>query len=133
MEQKIEKNFLVFQILAFELEVANSGNIEQDTTHRESMCKQTPLRFRLTLGETFSKWTFPKMMKKYGKIALMEISELFGTLSLPMASILFSITRICNSQLKCNYLKNKKHFLNFLFHCRNLHEILNILEKRWWS
>ena len=55
MEQKIEKNFLVFQILAFELEVANSGNIEQDTTHRESMCKQTPLRFRLTLGETFSK------------------------------------------------------------------------------
>ena len=37
MEQKIEKNFFVFQILAFELGVANSRNIEQDTCHRNSL------------------------------------------------------------------------------------------------
>ena len=38
MEQKIHKNFFVFQRIAFELGVANSRNIEQDTCHRQSMC-----------------------------------------------------------------------------------------------
>ena len=47
-----------------------------------------------------------------------------------MASILLQIARICNSQFKCNYLKNKKNFLNSCFHFWNLHEILNILEKK---
>ena len=48
----------------------------------------------------------------------------------PMARILFNIARICNSQLKCNYLKNEKLFLNFLFHFWNLHQILDILKKK---
>ena len=47
-----------------------------------------------------------------------------------MASILLQIARICNSQFKCNYLKKKKNFLNSCFHFWNLHEILNILEKK---
>ena len=38
MVQNIQKNVFLFQILAFELVVANSRNIEQDTTHWESMC-----------------------------------------------------------------------------------------------
>ena len=38
MEQKIEKEFFVFQKIAFELGVANSWNIEQETWHRQSMC-----------------------------------------------------------------------------------------------
>ena len=38
MEQKIEKKIFIFQILAFELEVGNSRNIQQDTCHRHSMC-----------------------------------------------------------------------------------------------
>ena len=46
-----------------------------------------------------------------------------------MVSILFKVVRICNSQLKCNYLKNQKLFLNFLFYLWNLHEILSILKK----
>ena len=54
MEQKIEKKFFVFQIFAFQLVVENSHKLEQDTSHRKSMCRQTPLRFRLTLWETFS-------------------------------------------------------------------------------
>ena len=49
---------------------------------------------------------------------------------LPMTSILFGIVRICCSMFKCNYLKNKKHFLEFLFHLWNLHQILNIFEKK---
>ena len=47
-----------------------------------------------------------------------------------MASILLKIVRICNSQFKCNYVGNKKLFLNFLFSFWNLHEILNILKKK---
>ena len=38
MKQKIEKMFFVINILAFELGVANSDNIEKDTCHRHSMC-----------------------------------------------------------------------------------------------
>ena len=38
MGQKIQKNFFVFDIFAFELGVANSNNLEQDTWHRQSIC-----------------------------------------------------------------------------------------------
>ena len=38
IEEKIEIKFFVFQILAFEVGVANSRNIEEDTCHRHSMC-----------------------------------------------------------------------------------------------
>ena len=38
MEQKIEEKVFVFQILAFELGVANSRKMEKDTCHRQSMC-----------------------------------------------------------------------------------------------
>ena len=47
-----------------------------------------------------------------------------------MASVLFKIVRISHSQFKCNYLKNKKLFLNFLFHLWNLHQIFNILKQK---
>ena len=33
-------------------------------------------------------------------------------------------------RFKCNYLENQKHFLVFLFHSWNLHEILNILKQK---
>ena len=38
MEQKIQKKLFVLQIIAFELGVANSRNIEQDTSHQEPIC-----------------------------------------------------------------------------------------------
>ena len=47
-----------------------------------------------------------------------------------MASIMFKIARICNSEFKCNYLKNEKHFLDFFFHFWNLRLILNILKEK---
>ena len=49
---------------------------------------------------------------------------------LSMSCILFNIARNCNSQIKCNYVKNEKIFLNFLFHFWNLHQILNILKEK---
>ena len=81
MEEKIEKIFFVFQILAFELGVANSGNIEQDTCDCQPMCQQTPLRFNLTLRKIFSKSTSLKFTKKYDKSTLIDISQVFGNLS----------------------------------------------------
>ena len=77
----MEKKFFVFQIIAIELGVANSRNVQQDTWHRQAMCQQTHQSFHLTLGETFSKSTSLRMLKKDEKIALMEISQGFGTLS----------------------------------------------------
>ena len=46
-----------------------------------------------------------------------------------MASILVKVVIICNSQFKCNSLKNKKLFLIFLLDFWNVHQILNILKK----
>ena len=47
-----------------------------------------------------------------------------------MTNVLFKIARICHFQFKCNYLKNEKHFLIFLFCFWNLHQILNVLKKK---
>ena len=47
-----------------------------------------------------------------------------------MATILFNIETICDSQFKCNYLKNENLFLNFLLDFSNLHKISNILKKK---
>ena len=58
-----------------------------------------------------------------------EIIGFLLTHELPITSILFRIDRICRSLFKSSYLKNKKYFLGFLFHLRNLHEIFNIFKK----
>ena len=71
----------MFQIIAFEFGVANSRNIQEDTLHRQAMCQQTHLRFDLKLVEKFSKSTSLRMMEKDDKSALMDISQVFGTLS----------------------------------------------------
>ena len=81
MEQKIKKKIFAFEITAFELVVANFRNIQQDTWHRQAMCQQTHVMFQLTLGETFSKSTSLRMMKTLEKHALMEIWQVFTTLS----------------------------------------------------
>ena len=73
MQKKIPEKCFVFEIIESELGVANSRNIERDTCHRCSICQQTPLRFRLTLEEIFSKSTSFRMMKKHDKIALMKV------------------------------------------------------------
>ena len=37
---------------------------------------------------------------------------------------------ISRNKFKRHYLKNKKHFLDFLLHFWNVHEIQNILKKK---
>ena len=38
--------------------------------------------------------------------------------------------KICRSPFRSSYLKNKNHFLGFLFHLWNFHQILNIFGKK---
>ena len=60
-----------------------------------------------------------------------EIIGMFlNTHGLPITSIVFRIVNICRSLFKCNYLKNKKDFIGFLFHLWNLNQILNIFKKK---
>ena len=47
-----------------------------------------------------------------------------------MTSILFLTENIWRNQFGSNYLKNEKLFLNYFLHFRNLHEILNICNKK---
>ena len=49
---------------------------------------------------------------------------------MPIRSILFRIVRIICWLFKSSYLKKKKHFLGFLFHLWNLHQISNIFKKK---
>ena len=63
-------------------------------------------------------------------VVLTEILGKFVNTLTATASIMSKVVRICNSQFKCNYLKNKKVFLNFLFHFCNLHQFLRVLKKR---
>ena len=59
-----------------------------------------------------------------------EIIGFLVTHGLLITSILFRIVRICHSLFKSSYLKKKKHFLGFLFHWWNLHQILNNFKKK---
>ena len=59
-----------------------------------------------------------------------EIIGFFLTHGLSITSILFRIVRIRCSLFKSSYLKKKKHFLVFLFHLWNLHQILNIFQQK---
>ena len=59
MEKKILKIFLVFQITAFELGVANSHNLQQVTCHRQSI-----YFFIIYLFALYLKLTFPSLQLK---------------------------------------------------------------------
>ena len=59
-----------------------------------------------------------------------EIIGFLLTHGLSITSILFRIVRICGSLFKSSSIKNKKHFLAFLFHLWHLHQISNIFKKK---
>ena len=68
MEQKIEKKSFVFKIIAFELGITNSRNIEQATCPRQSMCQEISLRFDLIVLENFSRSLSLRMIKNTIKL-----------------------------------------------------------------
>ena len=80
MDYKNKKHFLVFKIIAFESESTNSINLEKDTCHWQSMCYETPLRFKISLREIFFKSGSLRVMKKYDESPLMQILQGFWAL-----------------------------------------------------
>ena len=54
MQRKTAKKSFVSEIIVSELVVLNCLYKEDNTCHRQSMCKQTVLRFCIALTETFS-------------------------------------------------------------------------------
>ena len=54
MQRKIEKRSFLCEIIVSELVVLNCLYKEENTFHRQSVCKQTVLRFFIALTETFS-------------------------------------------------------------------------------
>ena len=71
-----------------------------------------------------------EMICKISPWLKLEILEVFVNTLTADDKYPFGIVRIWSSLFKCNYLKNKKIFLNFLFHLWNLHQILNIFKKK---
>ena len=65
MKQNNQKMFLVLKVIAFQSETTNSHNPEEDTCHWQSMYYETPLRFKISLREIFSKSGSLRVMKKY--------------------------------------------------------------------
>ena len=49
---------------------------------------------------------------------------------MPITNIVFKTVRICHPQFNSNYLKNKKNFLNFVFHFWCIHQILKIFKEK---
>ena len=79
-KQKNQKKFLVLKIIALELGMTNSHNLEQDNCHYKSICYETPLPFTMSLKEIFFKSGFLRIVKKRDESALMNILQEFRTL-----------------------------------------------------
>ena len=80
MKQKNWKKLVVLKIIPFESGTTDSHNLEQDISHWQSMCYETPLRFNISLREIFCESGSHIVMKKYDQSAFMQISQDFGTL-----------------------------------------------------
>ena len=75
-------------------------------------------------------WLWGEIIWKTSPWLKFEIMGFLLTHGLPITSIQFWIVRTCRSLLKSSYLKNKKHFLGFLFHLWNLDQIWNVFKKK---
>ena len=68
MEQKNQKKFLVFKIIALELGSTRSHILEQESSHWQSICYQTTLRFKISLSEVYSKTGSLRVVKNIMKV-----------------------------------------------------------------
>ena len=62
------KKFLVLKIIAFESGTTNSQNREQDTSHWQSSCYETPPRFNISLKGIFLKSSSLRVIKNMMKV-----------------------------------------------------------------
>ena len=74
---KIETKILVFEIIVSELVALKCPYYEDNTCHRQSMCKQKVLRFCIDVKENFSSSITFTVTTKYGKDAVVQIARVF--------------------------------------------------------
>ena len=73
MKKKIEKYFVIFEIIASEFVALNCLYQEENTCHRHSVCYETVLRFCISLTETFCMTISFPVIKKYRKGRVLQI------------------------------------------------------------
>ena len=74
MQKKIQKNFLVFQIIASDLAALNFLHYEGNTCHEQSMRWQTVLSVFIPITEIFSNPTALIVINNYAKGGVVHIS-----------------------------------------------------------
>ena len=67
MEKKIQKKFLVSEIIASEMAAVNCLYYEGNTCHGQSMREETVLRLSISVRETFSNPIASRDINKYAK------------------------------------------------------------------
>ena len=77
MQKKIDKKFLVFQIIASDLAALNCLHYEGNTCHGQSMRWQTVLSLFISITEIFSKPTAFTVINNYAKGGVLQISTVF--------------------------------------------------------
>ena len=68
----------LYEIIASQLVPLNCLYHEQNTCHGYSMCQQSVLGYYISLRETFSDSMSLKVINKYDKGAVVQISRVFG-------------------------------------------------------
>ena len=80
MEQKNQKKFLLFKIIAFEPGSSNPDNIEEDTCLWLSICYQATQKFNMSLRDVYPKPGSLRVMKKQDESTPWQILQVFGSL-----------------------------------------------------
>ena len=80
IEQNIEKKPVDFDIIASELNAVNSYYYEENIFHQQPKFKERVLRAEISLTEIFSKSYLLREIRRFDKIPLMVIWQVFGSL-----------------------------------------------------
>ena len=78
MEQKNEKKFLLFKIIAFEPGSSNPDNIEVDTCLLLSICYQATQKFNMSRRDVYSKPGSLRVIKNIMKVLSCSIYKSLG-------------------------------------------------------
>ena len=78
MQQKFQKMFFIYVIIAFESVAVISPIYDKNTCGLQSMCYQKVLRIWIWLREMFSKSVYPRLMENWDKSVAVEDPAVFG-------------------------------------------------------
>ena len=78
MQQKFQKMFFIYVIIAFESVAVISPIYDKNTCDLQSMCYEKVLRIWIWLREMFSKSVYPRLMENWDKSVAVEDPAVFG-------------------------------------------------------